>query len=438
MRAWIRKQRESSEAVRFFSDSGWVLVATFLSGILMVGVHGFARAMPRSEYGVFFTLLQVVSLMSIPGLGLQSVFARRAAAAVTAEQEMEVISALKKITRMLMLVGVTGGLGLFLFADQVRELFQMNSSRPLIPTWLAALFAVWMPAALGALQGRQRFGWYGGSILGNGFFRLLGVFLGVYWIASGATGAMTGVAFGMIMAVGLAVWGLRDWRGVETVSVSMMSWLKEAAPLTIGFGSILFLMSLDMVFAQSLLFGDLSSYHGAAGMVGRGMVTFTAPIVAVMFPRLVKSFATSEKSAALRMGMLATLGLCGIVVLLMATIPQVPIQIIYGPSFMDAAKLIPWFGLGMAPLCLANPLISQALAIGDFRICRFALISGGGYLLTLMLASEWISESAGLGGSFRILWIMIAWNWFYLASVYWTLQNPIKRDSGKTFSSTEG
>lgn len=430
MRAWIRKQRESSEMVRFFSDSGWVLVATFLSGILMVGVHGFARAMPRSEYGVFFTLLQVVSLMSIPGLGLQSVFARRAAAAVTVEQEMEVVSALKQITRMLMLVGLFGGLALLLFAPRVQELFQMNSSRALIPTWLAALFAVWMPAALGALQGRQRFGWYGGSILGNGLFRLIGVFAGVYWIASGATGAMIGVALGLIMAVGFAVWGLRDWRGFESVSgsVSMMSWLKEATPLTIGFGSILFLMSLDMVFAQSLLFGDRSSYHGAAGMVGRGMVTFTAPIVAVMFPRLVKSFATSEKSAALRMGILATLGLCGVVVLLMATIPQVPIQIIYGSSFMDAAKLIPWFGLGMAPLCIANPLISQALAIGDFRICRFALISGGGYLLTLMVSSERIAESAGLDGSFRILWIMIAWNWFYLASVYWTLQNPIKRE----------
>lgn len=126
--------------------------------------------------------------------------------------------------------------------------------------------------------------------------------------------------------------------------------------------------------------------------------------------------------------MLATVGMCGAVVLCMALIPGIPIRIIYGPTFMDAAKLIPWFGLGMAPLCIANPLISQLLAVGDFRVCRFSLICGVGYLICLMSGAGWIVSGNGLEGSYRILWIMSFWNWLYLGFVYWTLQNPVSKD----------
>jgi O-antigen/teichoic acid export membrane protein len=426
MKSWIIKKRASSESFRFLSESGWMIFATFASGILMVGVHGFARAMPQSEYAVFFTLLQLVSLMSIPGLGLQSVFARRAAAAVNIELERQVAAALRGVTWMMLWGGLVAGLLLAAISQEVQAFFQMNSAWPLAPTWLAAMGAIWMPAALGALQGRQDFGWYGASIFSNGLFRLIGVWIGVFLLVGGAFGAMVGVALGLGMAVAISIWRLRDWWRLEALKISAMDWFKEAAPLTVGFGSILFMMSLDMMFAQSLLSDDLPSLHGAAGMIGRGMVTFTAPVVAVMFPKLVKSFATSESSSALRLGMLATLGLCGMVVICMALIPEVPIRIIYNADYLDAAKLIPWFGIGMAPLCIANPLISQMLAVGDFKVCRYAIFCGLGYLFSLMLGAPWISEGAGLQGPMRILWIMIFWNWGYLALVYHALQSPPK------------
>src|SRR5271155_2724780 len=74
--------------ITFFRQSGWMMFAATASGLLMYCVHPIvSRGMPKGEYGVFTTLLQVVSLMSIPAIGLQTVFAQQAASAITEEQQ---------------------------------------------------------------------------------------------------------------------------------------------------------------------------------------------------------------------------------------------------------------------------------------------------------------------------------------------------------------
>src|SRR5882757_9996755 len=71
----------------FFRQSGWMMIATTAGGAFMSAVHIIACRMPKDEYGVFTTLLHIVSLMSIPAVGLQGVFAQQAAGAMTPEHE---------------------------------------------------------------------------------------------------------------------------------------------------------------------------------------------------------------------------------------------------------------------------------------------------------------------------------------------------------------
>ncbi len=64
----------------FFRQSGWMMFASTASGALMYCVHPIvSRGMPAAEYGVFTTLLQVVSLMTVPAGGLQPVIAQQQA-----------------------------------------------------------------------------------------------------------------------------------------------------------------------------------------------------------------------------------------------------------------------------------------------------------------------------------------------------------------------
>src|SRR5271154_6589994 len=78
--------------VTFFKQSGWMMFAATGSGALMYCVHPIvSRGMPKEEYGVFTTLLQVVTMMAIPAGGLQPVIAQQQAAAIT-EQEQRVVA----------------------------------------------------------------------------------------------------------------------------------------------------------------------------------------------------------------------------------------------------------------------------------------------------------------------------------------------------------
>ena len=70
-----------------------MLTATFLGGVLMFAVHFFGGWMNSGEYGLFVTLLQVLNLMMIPALGLQTVFAQRTASAASSDDEQSNLAA---------------------------------------------------------------------------------------------------------------------------------------------------------------------------------------------------------------------------------------------------------------------------------------------------------------------------------------------------------
>ena len=63
----------------FLRQSGWMSAATALGGTTSYAVHLFAKDMPDTEYGAFTTMLQLLNLIAIPAIGLQAVFAIKAA-----------------------------------------------------------------------------------------------------------------------------------------------------------------------------------------------------------------------------------------------------------------------------------------------------------------------------------------------------------------------
>src|SRR5476649_1519863 len=94
----ITTATDEKHHVTFFRQSGWMMMAATASGALMYCVHPIvSRGMPKEEYGVFTTLLQVVTLMSIPAIGLQTVFAQQTAAAITDQQQRIVASEFRAV-----------------------------------------------------------------------------------------------------------------------------------------------------------------------------------------------------------------------------------------------------------------------------------------------------------------------------------------------------
>src|SRR5271169_3698601 len=102
--------------VTFFRQSGWMMIAATASGALMYAVHFVvSRQIPKGEYGVFTALLQVISLLGIPAVGLQPVMAQQQAAAITDEQQRVVANEFRAVWRAIFFIwlGMAAVAGIF-------------------------------------------------------------------------------------------------------------------------------------------------------------------------------------------------------------------------------------------------------------------------------------------------------------------------------------
>ena len=111
---------EADSKRAFYRQGSWMVIATFVSGLLMFAVHIFGGWMSPGEYGLFVTLLQILNLMMIPALGLQTVFAQQTAAAIEPQQRYD----LAKSTRKLLLIcfGVWVAIAAIVLLNQQKNL----------------------------------------------------------------------------------------------------------------------------------------------------------------------------------------------------------------------------------------------------------------------------------------------------------------------------
>jgi O-antigen/teichoic acid export membrane protein len=379
----------ASHRLAFFRQSGWMMIATTVSGGLMYAVHMVARQMPKEEYGVFTTLLQVVALMAIPAVGLQTVFAQQVAAAVTEEQRRLAVSTFRGVWRGIFFLWLVMAAVVAVFWKPALADLQVGNPAALAMTVLIGLTSMWMPLMMGMMQGRQNFLWLGWAIILNGVARFGLICVVVLLLGGWAAGAMGAVLGGMAVLIVMCAWQMRDlWRGLK-MRVDWSAWLKRVVPLTLGLGAATFMLSADMIFTQENFPKDQTAFYAAAGMIGRALVFFTQPLTLVMFPKIAHSSARSEKTDVLAhtLGLTALAG--GAAAVACTLFPSLPLRIIYDKSFFDVATpLVPWFAWCMLPLVLSNVLINALLAKGRFAAVPWLAAVAVGYGVALSVVGR--------------------------------------------------
>ena len=363
-----------------------MMIATTLGGALMYAVHKIAGKMPKEEYGDFTTLLQIVTLMSIPAVGLQSVFAQQAAGVMTPAHERDLAGVFRGVLRGTFFIWLAMVAVAFLFRDQLLASLKIANSAALWMAITIALVGVWRPIVQGVLQGRQNFAWLGAVIIGDGVGRFAGVCLIVGLLGHFAAGAMISVMVGMLLAFGVGGWFCRDCLRGAAAPVNWGPWLRRVTPLTLGMGVGVFMLAADMIFVKLYFAEKQVGFYGAAGMIGRALVYFTTPVATVMFPKLARSKATGEKSNAFALALGVTALAGGGAAVACTLFPSLPIRIMYDQSYIDVSTpLVPWFAWCMLPLTLATVLLNSLMARAEFRALPWLVTVAAGYGLTLHL-----------------------------------------------------
>jgi O-antigen/teichoic acid export membrane protein len=388
--------------ITFFRQSGWMMMASTASGLIMYLVHPFvSRGMPESEYGVFTTLLQVVTMMTIPAGGLQPVIAQQMARAITPGQQQVVASEFRAVWKAMFFIWLAIALVTAIFWKQAVAALQLKNPMALAITLVIGLIALWMPLIQGLLLGRQSFFWLGIMTIFNGIGRLAGVIVIVLVFGGWAAGAMGAVLAGMVALVAIGLWQARDvWR-IQSASVQWMDWLSRVIPLTLGVGAANFMLSADMIFTQKYFPADKTGYYAAAGMIGRALVFLTQPLVMVMFPKLARASATGEKSSALALTLGTTLLFCSCAALAATVVPWLPLRIMYRPEYLVAAPLVRWFGWCFLPLALSQVMINSLMARAKFAAVPWLVVVAVAYGFALSFVGRHCGADADTFAGFR-------------------------------------
>jgi O-antigen/teichoic acid export membrane protein len=390
--------------ITFFRQSGWMMIASTVSGLFMYGVHPIAsRGMPKTEYGVFTTLLQIVTMMTIPAGGLQQTIAQQQAAAITDEKQRVVASEFRGVLKALFFIWLAMAAMAAAFWKPALAGLKIQNPMALAATVLIGLTAMWMPLVSGVLQGRQNFLWLGWVTILNGIGRVAFICLVVLVFHGWAAGAMSAVFFGMVILITISLWLVRDVWKIESTPVPWKDWLSRVVPLTLGLGAANFMLSADMIFTQKFFPGDKTAYYAAAGMIGRALIFFTQPLSTVMFPKLARAKATGEKSHALALALGTTVFFGGCAAVAFTILPWLPLRIVYDKSFLFAAPLVPWFAWCMLPLAVSQVMVNSLMARSKFSAVPWMMAVAVAYGVALSVVGQHFGNAADTLSGFRAM-----------------------------------
>ena len=131
---------EDSKA-RFLRQSGWMAIATAVGGAASFAAHIFAKDMPKDEYGGFTAMLQLLNLIAIPAIGLQAVFAVKAAQRKTEADDFRMAREQWALTLVVLAVTVLVFIAARVKGDALVAALNLSSWRVLALTLGAGVFA---------------------------------------------------------------------------------------------------------------------------------------------------------------------------------------------------------------------------------------------------------------------------------------------------------
>ena len=362
-----------------------MLFASLAGGGLLALVHRIAGRMDVSgDYGLFTTVLNSLTALTWPALGLAAAFMQMTAAASTDEARKDVGAAAKRVAGAMVCYWLLVCLVIFAGRGWVMDKFKLTSSLALF--WLAPtlLLQLLSPIIQGIVQGRQDFFTAGWAAIIGGAGRLSITWFAVTMIGASAGWAICGVFFGLLAGFIPLLFASRPvWR-LGGGSFDLKRWLKDAGPLTGGLAASAFLFSLDQWAAREFLSTEGSDLYGAAGTVGRIVMWVSAPLVVVMFPKIIGSAATGEDRRILFQAVAATLAVAAPAALACTLFPSVPLLALQGKKLAaSAAPLVPVYVWCLVPLTLANVLLNNLLARKRYTVVLPLLAVVAGYWVAL-------------------------------------------------------
>jgi O-antigen/teichoic acid export membrane protein len=367
------------DSADFIKQGSLMLLAVTISNILSLLYQLYmVRNLSPTNYGVLNSLFSILMIISVPTGTLRTVVTKFISTFYAINHHERINFLLRSFVKKTSFFGLIISIILILGSKGICSFLQIDSELLIVILGVIAFLSFILPLTQGGLQGLQRFGYLGLTMITNGSIKLL---LGIMFVSAGfgVIGAMGALATSTFVTLLLSVIMLASVlrRPLALITESRHSKLNNTNPkkdsseiyryfyaVATVFLCFMILTNIDVVLVKHFFKPLEAGYYSIAQMVGKIILFLPVAITLVMFPKT-SELHTQAKATfhILKKSLLYVGTLCVTAALFCIVFPGLIIRLMSGEEHSNCIPLARMFSVTMVFFALVYVLLFYLLSI---------------------------------------------------------------------------
>ncbi len=323
--------------------------------------------MTPSNFSELSALLSMFYLAIAPAQVMSTFLVKQSSRLNVEGRQNEIAWLVRKMVLYGAITGATIAMGLFLLLPSISSFIYLSSTFPVFLLMAGVIISLISPVGYGTSQGLERFRY-------NAFYGITGPVVklgsGIILVVAGfgIMGALGGVLVGLILALFVAIYSIRDIIHLDSIPMPKLELTKLRGSIlhvVIAVACLTIMVNVDVILARQYLDPNSAGLYAVCSMLGKIILFLPSSINIVIYPKLAAAHAKKAGTVVMmRISVLIALTVTGVAVLSFFLFPTEILRLLYGgDKYIGAAAGLGILGLAMALLGVANLFMNYGLAI---------------------------------------------------------------------------
>ena len=362
--------------MRYFGrlDKDRLLQDSFVlfTGALIAGAGNFifqalmGRMLSAAEFGVMWTMLSSLMILTVPSLAIQNTLAYTIASVDHPEAGIVVLfrRSIRKLNRVALPLLALG----MICSPFIAGFFKIPTVWPVIFCAVCLLFNLYFPVLSGIAQGRQHFILLTVAAVVGVMIRLVSS-TGLVTVFHSASAALAGTALacgGTALVIVIALRRVLFHKPDLLPELDRKKLYEYFWPVFFSIGVLNLAMNADLLLVKRFFDADAAGQYARAGAVARLVCYITGPILTAIFPKVAGGQCPVERRRLFFHGFGFSLLVVGAAVTGCLLLPQLPAQLLFKTRDPELLNLIRLVVLAFGPLPLFMVVVHYLMARKQF------------------------------------------------------------------------
>lgn len=351
-----------------------ITASSFLAFIFNIYI---ARQLSYSDYGIYASIISLITLLTIPSASISAVIVRYATSFFSRGEDARAGAFYLKTFKYLLISSVIFNIVFLLFFPFISSFLKIDQLGLIILASISVSLSYLATVNMAFLQSLFKFKMLGILYFFTGFGKLFG---GVILIILGLKvyGALLAAFIFSLIDYVFSFIPLRHMitRAEKKVNIERRDFISYAIPASISIFSLSSFISTDVLLVKHFFSPEQAGFYGGLSLVGKVVFYFTGPIPMAMFPLIVKRHTNQEKFHSLFFLSLILVTAPSILITIFYFLfPEFTIKLFLGRGgYLTIAPLLGFFGIFVTIYSINNVFINFFLSVKKTIIASMVLL----------------------------------------------------------------